>query len=157
MRRFLDVAARDRLFGAWLLSPAGLRRSEVVGLEWDAVDLDAGTLEIRQGRVALGRESVVDEPKSDASGRTLPLDAETVDALAALKLRQKTERLAAGPAYDGTSGYVVVDELGRPYRPERYSDLFRELNVAAGVKMITLHEVRHTCGTSCISAAYRPP
>jgi integrase len=41
----------------------------------------------------------------------------------------------------------VVDELGRPYRPEWYSDQFRNLAKAAGLPAIRLHDARHTCGT----------
>jgi integrase len=42
---------------------------------------------------------------------------------------------------------VVVDEIGRPLRPEHYSDRFRELAKAAGLPVIRLHDARHTCGT----------
>jgi integrase len=42
---------------------------------------------------------------------------------------------------------VVVDELGEPYRPEWYSDQFRNLAKAAGLPVIRLHDARHTCGT----------
>ena len=42
------------------------------------------------------------------------------------------------------TGYVVVDELGRPVRPEAYSDRFTELCTKAGVPVVRLHSVRHT-------------
>ena len=42
---------------------------------------------------------------------------------------------------------MVVDELGYPYRPEWYSDQFRNLAKAAGLPIIRLHDARHTCGT----------
>jgi integrase len=41
----------------------------------------------------------------------------------------------------------VVNELGEPYRPEYYSDRFRELSKAAELPIIRLHDARHTCGT----------
>jgi hypothetical protein len=70
-----------------------------------------------------------------------------VDALRELRTRQRLERLAAGAAYDIGAELVVVDELGRPYRPEHFSDMFRRLTQTAQVKPIKLHEVRHTTGT----------
>ena len=41
----------------------------------------------------------------------------------------------------------MVDELGWPVWPERYSDQFRNLAKAAGLPAIRLHDARHTCGT----------
>jgi integrase len=76
----------------------------------------------------------------------LPIDEDLVTALKSYALRVKAERLAARPAYE-SSDLVVVDELGRPIRPEHYSDLFRSLTAHAGVRSIRLREVRQTCGT----------
>jgi integrase len=93
---------------------------------------------------ALDGQECSDAPKNARSVRTLPLDGALVTALRALRTRQTSERLAAGPAYDGESGLVVVDELGRPWRPELYSDTFRRLAASARVPVIRLHDCRHT-------------
>ncbi|MBA2773173.1 MAG: tyrosine-type recombinase/integrase [Nocardioidaceae bacterium] len=47
-------------------------------------------------------------------------------------------------SYDGSSGLVVVDELGRPWRPELYSDTFARFAASASVPVIRLHDCRHT-------------
>jgi integrase len=73
----------------------------------------------------------------------LPLDEALVTALKALKARQASERLAAGPAYERT-GYVAADEFGRPVHPEWYTDEFHRISDRAGVRRIRLHESRHT-------------
>lgn len=52
-----------------------------------------------------------------------------------------------GPAYDGSSDKVVVDELGRPPRPEWYSNTFKRLRDNAGVPAMRLHDARHTSVT----------
>lgn len=60
----------DRLAAAWLLSLAGLRRSEVLGLRWEDVDLNAGLVRIKRARVAVTpARDAVDEPKSEQSRR----------------------------------------------------------------------------------------
>lgn len=156
VRTFLAVAGADRHAAAWRLSLLGLRRSEVLGLTWDALDLDAGTLTVRQGRTSSAGVEHVGAPKSARSRRTLPLDAGTVAALRAVKARQAAERLAAGPAYEGAGGYVVIDELGRPPRPDAYSDRFRALARAAGVPAIRLHDARHSCLTLLHLAGVAP-
>jgi integrase len=146
VRTFLTAVSQDRLHAAWRLSLYGLRRGEVMGLRWSDVDLDDRSVSIRRSRTTVdGGAEVVDVPKSARSVRTLPLDDVLVSALRALRARQAEERLAAGPsAYDGLSGLVVVDELGRPWRPELYSDTFARLAGSAGVPVIRLHDCRHT-------------
>ena len=74
--------------GAWRLVAAGLRRSEVLGLAWDAVDFDKGTIEVRQSRVTVGRGTVIGEPKSRESRRTISTDDVLPGTMSALR-RQK--------------------------------------------------------------------
>jgi integrase len=54
VQRFRDAVRDHRLCACWLLSCYGLGRSEVLGLRWSAIDLDAGVLSVRRGRVAVG-------------------------------------------------------------------------------------------------------
>lgn len=144
----------DRLAAAWLLSLAGLRRSEVLGLRWEDVDLDAGTVRVERGRVAVTpTTTAVNDPKSDQSRRVVPVGLlpGVESALKALKVRQASERLALGSGYRA-SGYVVVDERGRAPRPEWYSDRFRALCRAADVPPIHLHATRHTLADTLLNA-----
>jgi integrase len=144
MRTFLRTVSEHRLHAAWRLSLYGLRRGEVMGLRWSDVDLDAPSLTVWQSRITVDGREVIETPKSARSARTLPLDDALAMALRALRTQQSKERLAAGEAYDGASGLVVVDELGRPWRPELYSDTFGRLATVAGVPVIRLHDCRHT-------------
>jgi len=65
VERFRDSVRHDRLYACWLPSCYGLRRSEVLGLRWSALDGD--TLLIRRGRVTVGKESDEGMPKSRRS------------------------------------------------------------------------------------------
>lgn len=144
----------DRLAAAWLLSLAGLRRSEVLGLRWEDVDLDAGTVRVERGRVSVtATTDAVDEPKSEQSRRVIPvgLIPGVVPALRTLRTRQSAERLARGTGYR-SSGYVVVDERGRAPRPEWYSDRFSALCREADVPVIHLHATRHTAADTLLAA-----
>lgn len=138
----------DRLAGAWRLTLCGLTRADVMGLRWSDVDFEAGTVTVRQGRVIAqnGSGDVVDDTKSEQRRRSVPVDvieAGTIDILRKLKTRQTREKLETGGVYHD-SGYVAVDELGHPLRPELYSDRFRAICRRAGVPVIRLHSVRHT-------------
>lgn len=145
--RFREHADTTPLAGAWRLSLSGMTRADVCGLRWEDVDLDAGVATISQGRVALdGGGSVVDDPKSAQRVRAVPFEAihpGTVALLKRMKAKQAADRLAAGSAWRDC-GLVVVDEIGDPIAPQIYSDRFRRLCAAGGVRTINLHSIRHS-------------
>ncbi|WP_062213905.1 tyrosine-type recombinase/integrase [Demequina oxidasica] len=144
--RFRATADSDSLGGAWRLTLSGLTRADVMGLRWSDIDLDVGTVTIRQGRVALDKGDQIDEPKSAQRRRTVPVEQlhpGTCVLLRALKADQARWKLLAGPAWVDT-GLVVVSELGNGIRPEVYSDRFRRLCSRAEVPVIRLHSVRHS-------------
>ncbi|AWB90862.1 hypothetical protein C3E78_00680 [Aeromicrobium chenweiae] len=148
--RFRATADTDDWAAGWRLTLSGLRRSEVLGLRWTAVDLTEGAVTVEAGRVALdGKRTTTDDPKSAASWRTVPVESMhtgTVALLKSLKARQAADRLASGSAYE-ESGYVLVDAMGRPVRPEAFSDRFADLCAEADVPATRLHDVRHTVAT----------
>ncbi len=146
MLRFRHYADNDEWAAAWRLTLCGMRRSEVMGLHWTAVDLEAGTVEVTAGRVTVGKDTIVDAPKSSASRRIVPVEAMhpgTMNLLRQLKARQTQSRLAAGTE-STQNDLVLVDESGQAVRPELYSDRFQRLCVAAGVPKIRMHATRHT-------------
>jgi integrase len=148
---FLSAVAGERLAVGWGLAMYGMRRGEVLGLRWCDVDLVGKTLTIRKTRTPLDGAVVEDDPKTERSKRTLPLDDDLVAAFAALQLRQREEADNAGDAYgscpDCGDLHVVVDELGAPIHPESFSDQFEVRVKRAGLPPIRLHDTRHTCGT----------
>lgn len=146
----------DRLNACWLLTLAGLRRSEVLGLRWSDVDLDAGTVSVAQGRVVVeGTGTVTGDPKSKRSRRALPMPVDVLTALRTLRLRQAEERLAIGSQYPD-SGLVAVNADGSPIRPETYSSQFAQHAKDAGVPVIRLHDVRHTAATMLLDGGTTP-
>jgi integrase len=131
-----------------------MRRGELAGLRWQDVDLDAGTLAVTQQRTTADYRVVVAEPKA-RSRRVITLDASVIDALRAHRRRQLEERLAARPAWADTE-YVIVDEVGRPYHPQRLRLLFERACREAEVPPIRLHDLRHTMATTALRAGIHP-
>ncbi len=113
VERFRDSVRQDRLLACWLLSCYGLRRSEVLGLRWSALDGD--TLLIRRGRVAVGKESYEGMPKSRRRRRDLPMPAELSSALNEFKTRQQAEAQAFGTRWSDDR-LIAVREDGSPIR-----------------------------------------
>lgn len=153
--RFREAVRDHRLFACWLLSCYGMRRSEVLGLRWSAVDLDTGTLLVRRGRVAVGGETVEGGPKSKRSRRDLPLPADVTEALRALRTAQKREAMALGVGWSDDQ-LVAVREDGTPLRPESYTDTFHRLRERAGLRRIKLHGLRNTAGTLMLDRGIPP-
>ncbi len=159
LEQFRAHTADDRLGGAWWLSSLGLTRADICGLRWSDVDMEAGTVTVRQGRVALGSSNyAVDDPKSPQRRRTLPVEEVlpgTVGLLRRMRRRQAEDRLRAGSAWRET-GLVLVDEVGTPLRPDTYSERFRQLCASASMPKIHLHSLRHTNAFLFIAAGVAP-
>lgn len=140
-RKVAAKAAEHRLAAAWLLTLSGLRRSEVLGLTWADVDLDAGTVSVRRSRVTVGKHEHVDKSKTERGTRTLPLPD---DLLAAVRAWRAKIAGDLGVQVVGADRFVFVDEGGTPVRPEWYSDEWMRLCHAAGIaRRVRLHEARH--------------
>jgi integrase len=94
------VADEDDWAAGWRLTLCGLRRSEVMGMRWEAVDMERGEVVVQAGRVLLdGTRTATDDPKSSASHRTVPVEdmhRGTVALLRSLKARQAADRLVLG-------------------------------------------------------------
>lgn len=140
------AALDERMRPIMMMSLIGLRPEEVCGLRWSDVDLDAGTLKVTNVRTLVatdhGLEVVEKGTKTTAGRRTLPLFEPLTSALRTLRVHQGAERLAAGPeAYEHT-GYVLVDELGRPQRTDWLRRRFRKLSADAGLRRVRLYDAR---------------
>ncbi len=138
LREFVTATDGDEWAHGWRLAACGLRRSEALGLRWRDVDRDSGAVTIRQGRVAVGTRSAVDDPKSGQSRRTVPAESIWPGTRAALSAAW----LAS--ADKSPDGFVITDAAGRAPLPERFSDRFRDVSTAAGLPAIRLHSLRHS-------------
>lgn len=104
---------------------------------------------MERGRVDVdGRgHTVVGPTKTRAGTCTLPLPPHMRKALTTMRTRRDEELLALGRRVQ-PDDYLATDEIGRPLRPERYSDMWRELCDEAGVRRVVLHAARHTSVTA---------
>ena len=122
---------------------SGLRRGEVLGLRWADVDMQAGTVSVRQSRVALAGKSTVHAPKTEAGTRTITVPGAALDALRARWAQQAADRLKAGAAWRD-EGWVFATAAGGPLDPNNVSRDFRRLRDAARLQKEPFHALRHT-------------
>jgi integrase len=155
-RALLKSARDDRLYALFVvLVVLGLRRSEALGLRWPDVDLQGGTLQVRstlhrttaQGLVLL-------PPKTSRSRRVIPLPGIVVDALRDHQDRQLAEQRSALDWFE--SGFVFTTPIGTPIDPRNGTRLFQEQCKTAGVPVVPLHALRHTCVTLLLELGVPP-
>ena len=153
---FLAAVADDRLYALWrVLAMSGMRRGEALGLAWEDVDMEAGSVTIRRAWIPVGGVAQFSEPKSKRSRRTIALDPVTVEALRAHAARQ------AGEQSDWQEGAAETDLVftrpdGRPLVPWAVSKAFREHSKAAMLPPIPLHGLRHTYATLALASGVNP-
>lgn len=151
---FFSKIGSDYVFHALMIDATyGLRRSELLGLKWSAIDFSRGCLTIKYSAVRYkkdGKYQTVIKPllKNDSSYRTLPLTPIVRTLLLDMKKRQQKNQKIFKGGYDFTyKDQVFVDDLGGFIKPERLSKRFKRLLEIHGFKIIRFHDLRHTCAT----------
>lgn len=131
----------------------GLRRSEVLGLKWDAIDFEKKTITIRHTvtQTTLDGKSVIiekDRTKTKSSYRTLPLVKPFEDALLRKKAEQAENRRLCGKCYDKSHlDYINVNEMGKLISPGFLTQHFPLVLERNGMKKIRFHDLRHSCAS----------
>ena len=122
----------------------GLRRSEVCGLRWEAIDFDAGTIHICHTAVMnKGKVVYSDSTKTDSSNRVLPLTNNMRTYLQKVQYQQAENKKLFGDAYID-SGYVCVHANGAPIRPDYVTPHFQRRLKEIGLPVIRFHDLRHS-------------
>lgn len=159
--RFEQVAKKHELYVAWhLLLYTGLRRGEILGLTWAAVDLHKGQIYVRQQLVPRkdsgGRYDLcLVDVKTDAGRRNIPLPATTIKLLKSHRANQAQARLLFGPDYKNHD-LVFCRPEGSPFDPRSFARRFERLVKKAGLSHRSVHDLRHTHATRLLEAGENP-
>jgi integrase len=135
----------------------GLRRSEIVGLKWSAIDFEANTITIEHTVASAymeGRKVTVEEDttKSKSSLRTLPLVPQFRAKLLELKAEQEKCRELCKFSYDKEKEeYLYVDQLGKRMELGYLTAQFPKFMVRHGFRRIRFHDLRHSCASLLLS------
>jgi integrase len=131
----------------------GLRRSEIVGLKWDAIDFERKTLTIKHTVTEVmldGRVTMIDKErtKTKSSHRTLPLVKPFEDILIRMKAEQESNRQVCGRMYcKDYLDYIYVNELGELVKPNFITQNFGITLANNHLKKIRFHDLRHSCAS----------
>ncbi len=154
-----DAVAGTRLELAVLLGAFyGLRRSEIVGLKWDAIDFKKNTITINHTVTScnLDGKCVVlakDTTKTKSSRRTLPLVPFFRDKLLNIKSQQEANKKLCGRSYNKDYlDYIYVDEIGDRIKPNYITGQFPKLLEKQGFRRIRFHDLRHSCASLLLAS-----
>jgi integrase len=143
--QFIDASANERFAAMWhLAATTGMRRGELLGLQWSDINLEAKTLKISRARVRAGNETITDTPKTEAGKRTIHLDDRTINSLKQHKARQAQEKLSMGGQWSDTDGHVFTEADGSLPNPNTITRRFLALCKKSRLRRIRLHDVRHS-------------
>lgn len=150
-----------------LAATLGLRQAELLGLTWDCIDLERGTLTVQQQlrRVAAqGAEKGAAKtwqllpPKTAAAKRTLRLDPVLIAALRTHRQNLREERLLHGKDWQARDlwakkrgGLVFVTETGAPVHGSDLLQHFHRWAKKAELPQVRFHDLRHTAATLMIA------
>ena len=151
----LFEAIRDEPRGPLLKITAiyGLRRSEVLGLKWDSINFEAGTVTIRHTVSGVTKAVEKDKTKNTSSYRSFPLTEEARQIFLAAKEAEEENRRLFRRQYQDNS-YVFKWDDGTPYRPDYITAKFSDLLKQHGLPHIRLHELRHSCASLLINEGF---
>lgn len=136
----------------------GLRRSEVLGLKWDAINFEKKTISINHkvieaevdGKFVPVGEDVL---KTKSSFRTLPLIPAVEKLLLEEKEKQEMFRRLFKKSYcRDYLDYICVDQCGKLLRPNYVTEHFSWIIQKYGLKKIRFHDLRHTCASLLLAS-----
>ena len=133
MQRFLIQAKYDGYYEIFLVALAtGLRRGELMALQWNDLDLKTRELRIRRSVRRTEGKLLVSEPKTDAGFRTLLLPPSVVKVLAACKEAVRSRWMFPSP---------VMEDA--PRDPSTLAAKMKLVLERAGCKITRFRDVRH--------------
>jgi integrase len=167
-QKIMVAAGQRRNSARWAIALAlGLRQGEALGLRWSDVDLDSGTLWVRENRLRpvyehgcngdcgrkaghclqrRQRNATTGETKSAAGKRVIGLPAQLVQLLKAHQMEQEAERAVAVQLWRD-EGWLFASRTGAAIKPNTDYHAWKALLKRAGVRDGRLHDARHTAAT----------
>ncbi len=124
----------------------GLRRSELLGLQWDSIDFEGKTMTIRHTVSKVTKAIAKDKTKNASSRRTFPLTPEALEIFQSAKWQEEQHRIMFGREYL-ENNYVFKWPDGHPYSPDYISERFSNLLKKHNLPHIRFHELRHSCAS----------
>ena len=134
----------------------GMRRGELLALQWKDIDWKGGSLQVRRSvNRYVGQGFKVSEPKTKQSRRKIVLPVFVLEVLKEHRTRQLEERLQAGPTWED-HGLVFSNAYGNYLNPSHLGTDFHKLLKKAQLPMVRFHDLRHTAASLLLKMKVSP-
>lgn len=127
----------------YLAALLGLRRSELLGLKWENVNLDKKEIHIKKVRVRFMSIIEKDRTKNIYSTRKLAIPDILVNYLTKVKEKQEINKQLCGNCYND-GGYVCCSIDGNPINPDTLDRKFKKILSSNNLPHIRIHDLRHS-------------
>jgi len=134
----------------------GMRRGELLALQWKDIDWKGGSLQVRRSvNRYVGQGFKVSKPKTKQSRRKIVLPVFVLEVLKEHRTRQLEERLQAGPTWED-HGLVFSNAYGNYLNPSHLGTDFHKLLKKAQLPMVRFHDLRHTAASLLLKMKVSP-
>ena len=132
----------------------GLRRSELLGLCWDAIDFPKNQFVIRRTLIQGEHENYLHNfTKNSSSYRALPLTEEAKSLLTKIKEEQKKNRCLLGEEY-AENNFIFTWPDGKPISPNYITRKFHKVQLKNNLAPIRIHDLRHSAASNLIHQGF---
>ena len=156
--KFLEGAKGNRMEAMFRLSlVSGMRPGEVCGLKWADLDFEQGSVTVQRSLTGRAGEWQLEETKTEAGNRTIPLPPTILKDLRAHRRRQLEAKLAAGQKWQNkdlifcteAGGLVDLDNVRRRF----FKPIIKKAKLP---KQLRWYDLRHTSATLLMQAGTNP-
>jgi len=131
----------------------GLRRSEILGLQWNSINFETDTIQISHTVVKVQTVVQKNKTKNQSSYRGFPLVPEIKTLLLEERARQENNKNEFKKAYTD-SPYVFVWSDGKPFTPDFVTHHFERIIKKNNLPYIRFHDLRHSCASILLSQGF---
>ena len=154
--QFLETAKDSQYYALFYTALfTGMRRSELLALRWQDIDFIYSQIYVCRSLHHLKDGSYVfTQPKSERSRRTIALPPSAFLVLNEYREAREAEHLLLDTPLDDSE--LAFSNLGKPLRPNTVTYAWARIATRAGVKVIRLHDARHTHASLMLKQGIHP-
>ena len=133
----------------------GARRGEVLGLNWNNVDLEKGTIKIIDNLCTTQNGLIIKQPKTNSGIRTIAISQSLIKILKKHKIDQMKNKIRLGTSYCDNN-MVCCYEDGHLFNPKRFSAKFNEFLEKNDLPIVRFHDLRHSHASLLVKIGVQP-